>query len=214
MPKLKKEYAESRRQEIRKAAWESFMQDGYEKTTMREIARRMNASTGILYTYYKNKTEILAEMQERVQGHIQCVLAEMNKRDSVKETYEGFFRHEFLWPSDKIARRSCTGTVGLLVEALRSKDIRKLINASYKDIEEGAGEIIKKGIKNGEIQTNVDPKAVAGLFQALEWGLWMQIALIDGLDVKTSVDNLIKILMGNVWRNPEATKKRGKRNAK
>ncbi len=201
MPKLKKEYAESRRQEIRKAAWESFMQNGYEKTTMREIARRMNASTGILYTYYKNKTEILADMQTRVRGHIQCVLAEMNKRGSVKETYEGYFRHEFKWPSDKIARRNCTGTLSLLVEALRSKDMKKLIIAGYKDIEEGAGEFIKKGIKNGEVHANVDPKAVAGLFQALEWGLWMQIALVDGLDVKNSVDNLIKILMGKVWKN-------------
>jgi AcrR family transcriptional regulator len=201
MPKLKKEYAESRRQEIRKAAWESFMQNGYEKTTMREIARRMNASTGILYTYYKNKTEILADMQTRVRGHIQCVLAEMNKRGSVKETYEGYFHNEFKWPSDKIARRNCTGTLGLLVEALRSKDMKKLIIAGYKDIEEGAGELIKKGIKNGEVHANVDPKAVAGLFQALEWGLWMQIALVDGLDVKNSVDNLIKILMGKVWRN-------------
>lgn len=207
MPKLKKEYAESRRQEIRKAAWESFMEKGYEKTTMREIARRMNASTGILYTYYKNKTQILTEMQERVQSRIQYVLAEMNKKESVKETYAEFFRNEFKWPSDDTARRNCTGMVGLLAEALRSKDIRKLINTSFRDIEEGGAKLIKKGIKLGEIQKNVDPKAVAGLFQAMEWGLWLQIALIDGLDIKTYTKNISKLLMGNIWLNPETAKK-------
>ena len=67
MPKLKKEYADSRRKEIVMAAWQSFMEKGYEKTTMREIARRMNATTGVLYTYYKNKSEILLEMQKGIQ---------------------------------------------------------------------------------------------------------------------------------------------------
>ena len=62
MPKLKKEYTDSRRKEILQAAWKSFMEAGYEKTTMREIAKRMDASTGVLYTYYKNKTELLAAM--------------------------------------------------------------------------------------------------------------------------------------------------------
>jgi AcrR family transcriptional regulator len=204
MPKLKKEYADSRMQEIRKAAWESFMEKGYEKTTMREIARRMNASTGILYTYFKTKGEILKAMQTGVRKRIQNVLTEMNKRDSIRETYAGFFSHEFKWPSDNIAKKNCRGMVGLLAEAMRSKGVRKLMNSSFKDIEEGGAKLIEKGIENGEIHSHVDPKAVAGLFQALEWGLWMQIALIDGLDIKACTDNITKILMGNIWRKPEA----------
>jgi AcrR family transcriptional regulator len=177
------------------------MEKGYEKTTMREIARRMNASTGILYTYFKTKDEILEEMQTRIHNRIQSVLTEMNKGDSVRETYAGFFHHEFKWPSDNTARKNCRGMVGLLALALRSKGIRKLINASFREIEEGGAKLIKKGIKNGEIYAQVDPKAVAGLFQALEWGLWMQIALIDGLDIHSYIDNVIKIVTGNIWKS-------------
>ena len=201
MPKLKKGHADLRRKEILKAAWSSFMDKGYEKTTMREIARRMDATTGVLYTYYRNKTEILADMQTRIRGHIQNVLAEMNKNDSVKETYKGYFDHEFNWPSDKTARKNCRGTVGLLAEALRSEDMREHVNANFREIEEGATKFIEKGIKSGEIQPHVDAKALAGLFQALEWGLWIQIALIDGADVKLIVNNFIKIVMGKVWQN-------------
>lgn len=203
MPKLKKEYADSRRKEIVMAAWESFMEKGYEKTTMREIARRMNASTGVLYTYYKNKSEILLEMQTGIQKNIDRVYTEIEKSDSVRDAYAGFFKYEFKYSSENQARRNCRAMVGLLAEAMSSKDLRKLINTSFRNIEERGAKIIKKGIKNGEIHTHADPKAAIGFFQALEWGLWMQIALIDGLNVKSYMQNIRKILMGNVWRYGE-----------
>ncbi len=63
MPKLKKEYADSRKKEILRTASYCFYEIGYEKTTMREIARRMNATTGVLYIYFKKKEEILKELQ-------------------------------------------------------------------------------------------------------------------------------------------------------
>ena len=207
MPKLKKEYADLRKKEIIKAAWKSFMEKGYAKTTMREIAERMNASTGILYTYFKTKGEILEEMQAGILDRIQHALTEMNKRDSVRETFAGFFKHEFKFPSENKARKNCRAMVGLLAEALRSEGVRKLMNSSFREIEEGGAKLIEKGIKNGEIHSHVDPKAVAGLFQTLEWGLWMQIALIDGLDINSCTDNITKILMGNVWRNPKVAEK-------
>jgi hypothetical protein len=89
--------------------------------------------------------------------------------------------------------------VGLLAEAMNSEDLRKLINASFKNIVRRGAKIIKKGISDGEIHPHANPRATIGFFQALEWGLWMQIALIDGLNVNSYMQNIRKILMGNVW---------------
>ena len=200
MPKLKKEYADSRRKEIVMAAWQSFMEKGYEKTTMREIARRMNATTGVLYTYYKNKSEILLEMQKGIQKNIDRVYTQIESIDSVRDAYAGFFKNEFKYASDSQAKKNCRAMVGLLSEAMNSKELRKLINTSFRIIEERGAKIIKKGIENGEIHAHANPKATIGFFQALEWGLWMQIALIDGLNVNSYIQNIRKVLMGNVWR--------------
>lgn len=203
MPKLKKEYTDSRKKEIIMAAWDSFMEKGYEKTTMREIARRMNATTGVLYTYYKNKREILLEMQTGIQKNIERGYTQIEKNDSVRDAYAGFFKYEFKYSSEIQAKKNCRAMVGLLAEAMSSKDLKKLMNVSFQNIEERGAKIIKKGIKNGEIHAHANPKATIGFFQALEWGLWMQIALIDGLNVKSYMQNIRKILMGNVWRNTE-----------
>jgi AcrR family transcriptional regulator len=211
MPKLKKEYSESRKKEIIKAAWDIMMEKGYEKTTMREIARRIDATTGVLYTYYKNKSEILLEMQAGILKHIENVYKEMDKRDSVREAYSEFFKYEFKYPSVEQAKKFCRAMVGLLAEALSSEDIRKLINASFNKVVDGGSKIIQKGIKNGEVHTHVDPKAVIGFFYALEWGIWMQIAFLDGLNVDSYIRNIRKILMGNVWRDHDAIDIKGGR---
>ena len=203
MPKLKKEYADSRKREIVMAAWESFMEKGYEKTTMREIARRMNATTGVIYNYYKNKRDILLEMQNGIQKNIERGYTNMEKSDSVRDAYAGFFKFEFKYSSESQARKNCRAMVGLLSEAMSSEGLKKLINVSFKNVEERGAKIIKKGIKNGEIHAHANPKATIGFFQALEWGLWMQIALIDGLNINSYLQNIRKILMGNVWRNEE-----------
>lgn len=211
MPKLKKEYADLRKKEIVKAAWDIMMEMGYEKTTMREIAKRIDATTGVLYTYYKNKSEILLEMQGGILSHLEYVYGEMDKIDSVKEAFSEFFKYEFKYPSVKQAKKNCKAMVGLLAEALSSKDIRKLINASYKKVEDVGSKLIEKGIKNGEIHTHVDPKTVIRFFYALEWGIWMQIALLDGLSVNSYIQNIRKILMGNVWQDPDCVEKKGER---
>ena len=58
-PKLPEEYSNFRRQQILQASWECFVEKGYAETTIREIAKRMNASTGVIYNYFKGKEEIL-----------------------------------------------------------------------------------------------------------------------------------------------------------
>ena len=199
MPKLKEERVEERKREIIAAAWTSFMEKGYEKTTMREIARRLNASTGVLYTHFRSKAEILEAMQGGILKNIERTYAEMSRFESVKEACAKFFSVEFKYPSERIARRNCRAMVGLLAEAMREESVRKLVNVTYRETVEKGARLIKKGVERGEINGEAPPEAVIALFQALEWGIWLQIALLDGLDVKTHTSDIVKVLMSHIW---------------
>lgn len=55
---------EERRQEIIKTALELFSKNGYEYTTIQDIAERMHVSPGLCYRYFKSKTEIFAAASE------------------------------------------------------------------------------------------------------------------------------------------------------
>ncbi len=54
-----KELLERRQQQISEAAMKLFAQNGYHNTTVRDIARLSNISTGSVYDYVKNKEDIL-----------------------------------------------------------------------------------------------------------------------------------------------------------
>ena len=51
-----------RRKEILKAAYDSFSLFGYKATTIDQVARLANVGKGTIYTYFKNKEELLDEI--------------------------------------------------------------------------------------------------------------------------------------------------------
>ncbi|MFO8082732.1 MAG: TetR/AcrR family transcriptional regulator [Desulfobacterales bacterium] len=57
---------ERRRQQIMVAAKRVFSEKGFNKTTMEDIAREAELSTGTLYLYFKNKEELFASLSFRI----------------------------------------------------------------------------------------------------------------------------------------------------
>lgn len=55
---------EARRQAILDAARDCFFRDGFEATTISQIAERVELSTGTLYLYFKNKEEVYVSILE------------------------------------------------------------------------------------------------------------------------------------------------------
>lgn len=53
------------RKQILDAAGQLFREVGYEKTTMRKIAKRIEYNPATIYSYFKNKEEIFFELQRR-----------------------------------------------------------------------------------------------------------------------------------------------------
>jgi len=51
-----------RRQQIQDSAEEMFLLKGYRSTTMEDIAKKAELSTGAIYQYFKNKDELYASM--------------------------------------------------------------------------------------------------------------------------------------------------------
>src|SRR5690242_13381925 len=58
-PKRSEEFKADREEEILAAARRCFLAQGYDRTTMREIAAEAGVSTGAIYTYFGTKVEIL-----------------------------------------------------------------------------------------------------------------------------------------------------------
>jgi len=62
MPKVVPEYKEEAKARITDAATEMFLENGYKKTKMTEIAKKLGVSKGALYQYFKSKEALLLEV--------------------------------------------------------------------------------------------------------------------------------------------------------
>lgn len=71
------------RKRIIDVATTMFMEDGYEKTSIRNIAEKIEYSPATLYLYYKDKDELLYEVQKQAFGKLEEVFAtEANSDDA------------------------------------------------------------------------------------------------------------------------------------
>jgi AcrR family transcriptional regulator len=58
-----------KREEVAAAAFEVFLKEGFHRATTREIARRAGISQGSIFTYFKDKEDILFHIFSREQEH-------------------------------------------------------------------------------------------------------------------------------------------------
>ncbi|MBM3493945.1 MAG: TetR/AcrR family transcriptional regulator, partial [Armatimonadetes bacterium] len=68
---------EQRREEILSAAVQLFCEKGYEGTTIKDIARAIGVTEGLLYHYFSGKADLIAECWRRRSWHTRaCAIVE------------------------------------------------------------------------------------------------------------------------------------------
>lgn len=210
-PKLPKEYSDFRRRQILMSAWECFADKGYSETTVREIAKRMKASTGVIYNFFKGKEEILEAIQDWSIENNKQIFGRMGQKESVREAIGEFFENNFECGPIEDVKKSSRGNISLLSEAVKKEKIRAMFRSSYDFMEENLSGFLKEAKKKREITSNEDPKVLAGYLIALLLGLQLQVALIDKLGSKAYIENIKKLLFANIWKSPSADPKKRSR---
>lgn len=153
-----KDLIELRRMEIVKAAVDLFVQKGFHKTTVREIARKFGMSVGTLYEYIRTKEDILylvcdyihTSFGQRVRPALEITPDSVNTLKGAIDTYYRMIDEMqdylvFLYQETKSL----------------SHDARKYIFKAEEEMTEIFEEILIRGIEDGSF--NID-KAEAGLF--------------------------------------------------
>ncbi len=200
-PKLPQEYSDFRRRQILMAAWECFADKGYSETTVREIARRMKASTGVIYNFFKGKEEILEAIQDwSIENNLE-VFDRMGRKESIREAIGEFFKSNFECGPIGEVKKSSRGNISLLSEAAKKEKIRTMFNASYDFMEENLSRFFREGKKKKEIVSNVDPAVLTGFLIALLLGLQLQVALIDKLGSSAYIEKIKELFFARLW-NP------------
>lgn len=200
-PEVSPEYAEFRRRKILEAAWHSFAENGVRGTTMRGIAERLGLSTGILYTYFKNKEAIVAALDEMATEQNRVLLAELERKATVREALEGLFDSLLRCCPEEEFRRSARANLTSWYEALRTPAFGGSFTRSREQLETALVSMIRWGIGRGELADCLAPEAAATAILATLFGVQVQVALVERLDAPALLRSARDLVLGGLpWR--------------
>lgn len=173
MPKLYPGYRDEIRKKIVKQAFTVFLEKGFEKTTIDDVAVRLGVTKPAIYRYYKSKEELfLASMAETMMEEFKRIFASSFASDDLITGVCLFF-DEFLLFNQKYS--------------IISKDVDKIISRNAT-LRQGVEEFHLDGLEfmqhffmeqkmKGTIHTTTDYMDLAHICSALAHGLINQVSM-------------------------------------
>ncbi len=184
MPKVSKEYLDSRRSEILGAALVCFSRDGFHRTTMQDIVRESGLSPGAIYNYFKSKEEIVEAIAIRRQLKEKQLVTDSiasGPADQALQRLRDAFLNELDNPKERLRRRV---SVQLWAEAQRNPGIRRLVRRSFEEPRKLISELVMAARAQGTIADWVNPDVLACFLIAAFHGLVLQREWDDQFSVE------------------------------
>jgi AcrR family transcriptional regulator len=161
---------DTKRDAVLQTAAHMFLEQGYRRTSMSELAKRLQITKPALYYYFRNKEEILVECYRAGITLIETLLDKAlvsrgTGLDKVKVYIEAYAKSVVLHDFGRC--------VSMLDENELSPETRKLVRALKRRIDASIRAYIEEGIADKSI-TPCDPKLASfAMSGAINWiGTW------------------------------------------
>jgi AcrR family transcriptional regulator len=208
MPKVLPEYLELRRQQILDAAAACFGRKGFHQSTMQDICEHASLSPGAVYRYFRSKEEIIEAMCAHGQSQnaelIQAAVTEGGTLPALNELIRIFFLEQDNLHSTEI----CALNVELIAEAMRNETVRDYLSRNNATVREQFAAMMRSAQAQGEVNSNLDPDAVARVMIALYQGFITQKLVDPDLDPQSYGQVLQALFSGTFWQQAAPSSER------
>ena len=194
MPKVTEAHSAARRQQIIDAAYRCFARKGFHQTSMRDIYAEAELSSGAVYHYFDSKDAIIRASfefdYERSVALFEAAIGRDDPLQALHDLLDFFFRGLESAAALNAPRVNVQGWG----EALVNPPLHEALQQVFARILAAIEQIVRQAQAKGEIDSTIDPDAVARLFLSLYYGLELQLALYGKVDV-ASYARAIKTLL-------------------
>jgi len=171
-PKTDKQFEKIReksKDNIVDSALDLFSEKGFFNTSVRQIAKKANVSSGLMYNYFSSKEELLKSIIDKALKIIDNVISDdksLSPEENIEKTIENFFK--LLTTKRKLMRMMAKmsfqiGRFGFVVKMIERKYIQniEILGSQLKEI----------GFKNPDIEACLLIATMDGvMYQALTLG--------------------------------------------
>jgi len=184
------------------AAAELVSTQGYHNVSVREICEAAGVTKPVLYYYFKDKEDVLAELIK--EGHLRFkelidkyIKADSSFEENLVGLYNVYVSYTNAYPY--LIRISAHVQLSPLPEKIKSLSSKKT-----KEIMELINSIFTKGIKEKYFNKDIDPEMLAYSLTA-PWGVFIAQGVLFN-NIKPLKDNLKKYF--DFWKSQFLTKKK------
>jgi AcrR family transcriptional regulator len=161
---------QDKRERIRRAAWELFLERGYEETTTRAVAERAKIASGTLFLYASDKQDLLfLVMHDRLSEAVEEAFDTLPRRAPLLERWMHLFRRIFRMYGEHPALGAAF--VRLLPGATGPNAER--VNALTFAFLHRVGALVREAQEQGEVAPDLLPLQVATSVFSLYFGSLM-----------------------------------------
>ena len=191
------------KRKIIKTALRIFLQKGYDRASMNEIARETGVTKGGIYHHFESKEHLFRDA-------LAFITAEMQKWSSsrFREVRSSRDLLAALFGSIASMKDAFAGIVGeggnqqpysfleiLVNAARRDEGVRQEMGAVYAHTRKNIKEVLLQGQKAGEIRDDIDCEALAFEITALMEGTLLLSVIDETVDLAVVGDRMYK----NMW---------------
>ncbi len=159
-------------QSVLDSALKLFVTQGYDATSMDDIARLAGLTKGAVYFYFKDKLSLLDALLERTDAELIDPIIAKIRRES------GSARDRIVLLTNWFARVGAERKELPLLHVLvslemhgRGNSVEERVRSTYQNLQSAIAEVARAGQRDGEFTTDVGPDYQAAII----------VSLIDGL---------------------------------
>ena len=196
-----KEEAAITRETVLKVALSVFSAKGYAATSLEDIAREAGVTRGAIYWHFKSKADLYNTLVESVSARANTVVQEAAAEGgSLTEVLQRIFVRQMTLIEEDTELRALAELM-----LFKTGPARALASGRKKQIESGKAliaeiaEVMRQGIRQGVLRSDLDPDNIARAFLALQNGaiqLWLLAP--KSFSLKKSAEGLASILLKGI----------------
>jgi AcrR family transcriptional regulator len=184
----RRQHPEQRREEILDAAVRLFCEKGYEGTTIRDIARAVGVTEGLLYHYFPSKAALIAECWKKRSWHARAVaLVEGAQDKPFQEVLLGLIRDHLnaLYEHGPSFRMHAA-------EMLRDGDLAETSQHYIHETHSVIADYIRGQQARGTVRSDADPEVVTGTIMGTDITFFMVHGRLPEAQWKARADHMAR----------------------
>lgn len=189
---------EHRIEDILFAAEEVFNENGIEKATVAEIARRAGVVEGTVFRYFNSKHELVFQIISRwYEAHFDALIKGLKGITGTRN------RLRYIIWSQLQSMNERAELTGAIILAARGFDeaFTKQVNAHYARTTQPLFETLEHGMDSGELRPDISPQLVSHmLYGGIEQSLWKMLQEGIRLDVEKVADDMVDLIYAGIAR--------------